>query len=64
MHLKNTITLLGAHAEGEVGRVITSGVIASMYGAAVTPLSNVTLKALGSAALAVVWRSTARCASE
>ena len=28
MHLKNTITVLGAHAEGEVGRVITSGVIA------------------------------------
>ena len=28
MHLKNTITVVGAHAEGEVGRVITSGVIA------------------------------------
>ena len=28
MHLKNTITVLGAHAEGKVGRVITSGVIA------------------------------------
>ncbi len=28
MHLKNLITVIGAHAEGEVGRVITGGVIA------------------------------------
>lgn len=28
MHLKNVITVIGAHAEGEVGRVITGGVIA------------------------------------
>ncbi|MCW5256394.1 hypothetical protein D5039_19495 [Verminephrobacter aporrectodeae subsp. tuberculatae] len=28
MHLKNIITVVGAHAEGEVGRVITGGVIA------------------------------------
>ena len=28
MNLKNLITVIGAHAEGEVGRVITGGVIA------------------------------------
>ena len=28
MQLKNIITVIGAHAEGEVGRVITGGVIA------------------------------------
>ena len=28
MNLKNIITVVGAHAEGEVGRVITGGVIA------------------------------------
>ena len=44
--------------------VAASGIPASMYGAASTPLSNATLHTLVSAALAAVWRSTARCASE
>jgi hypothetical protein len=35
-----------------------------MYGVAWAPLSNRTLHTLVSAALAAIWRSTARCASE
>jgi hypothetical protein len=35
-----------------------------MYRASSAPLSNRTLQTLVSAALAALWRSTARCASE
>jgi hypothetical protein len=35
-----------------------------MYGVASAPLSNRTLQSLVTAALAAIWRSTARCASE
>jgi hypothetical protein len=44
--------------------VAASGIPASMYGVASAPLSNRTLHTLVSAALAAIWRSTARCASE
>ena len=44
--------------------VAASGIPASMYGAASAPLSNRTLHTLVSAALAAIWRSTVRCASE
>jgi hypothetical protein len=44
--------------------VAASGIPASMYGASSAPLSNRTLHTLVSAALAALWRSTARCASE
>jgi hypothetical protein len=44
--------------------VAASGIPASLYGVASAPLSNRTLQSLVTAALAAIWRSTARCASE
>jgi hypothetical protein len=44
--------------------VAASGIPASMFGVASSPLSNATLHTLASAALAAIWKYTSRCASE